>query len=310
MTRTLNPPPRDSNTASDLFRYLGPVIQSWLGVANLGIALTNTQVDDPVNYAGDFANLDVTGTPNLRALRAVAGAHSLTVNSTGITLSSLTVSGAFSAGATTVTTLHATGAVTFDTTLGVTGASTLGVVNAGATTVTTLTTSSTVTLNSNVTIAGTLGVSSATTVTTLHATAAATLDTTLAVTGTTTLGVLSAGATAVTTFNATSTATILGNTIPVFKTGTYSGNNGSNRQVTVGFACKYGFISAVNGTSKVYWHLVSTTAGDTIKTVGTTTASLEAESATNLHGSDGFVVDGGTDASNVSGVTYHYTMFG
>lgn len=106
----------------DIYRTVNPIIQSWLGVTGKGVALTNTQVSDADKYALDAANAG-TGT---KALRAVAGAHSLTVNSAGITLSSLTLSGNLTIGGT----LTVTGATVLN------GAVTLGDAAGDAITVT------------------------------------------------------------------------------------------------------------------------------------------------------------------------------
>ncbi len=139
-----------------------------------------------------------------------------------LTVGGTSTLGVLGAGATTVTTLHATGATDLDTTLNVDGTSTLAGVNAQATTVTTLhatgatdldttldvdgkTTinddldvsgntelgdalTDTVTIAGITTIGDTLDVTGATTVTTLHATGAVDLDTTLDVQGDVLLG--------------------------------------------------------------------------------------------------------------------------
>src|SRR4051812_39145750 len=90
MANALLPVPRDNG---DLLKFLDPLVASWTGVPNKGVPLLQTQINDPTNYAGDFANLDTAGTPTRKSLRAVAGTHSLLVNGGGIALTSATVSG-------------------------------------------------------------------------------------------------------------------------------------------------------------------------------------------------------------------------
>lgn len=151
----------------DIYRTVNPIIQSWLGVTGKGVALTNTQVSDADKYAVDAANAG-TGT---KALRAVAGAHSLTVNSAGITLSSLTLTGNVTVGGTlTVTgattlssTLAVTGAVTMSSTLAVAGASTLAGVTAGAISASSLATSAGVVVGTSLSVATTSTLSGAVT---------------------------------------------------------------------------------------------------------------------------------------------------
>lgn len=237
MTNTLNPPPKESQDARDLSRYLDPLVQSWLGVSGKGVALTQTQVNDPTKYAGDFENLDTTGTPTRKSLRAVAGAHSLLVNGDGISLSGLAITGNLTVGGNlTVTgTLGVTGAATFTATIAV---------SQGATLSSTLVVGGNVTFNSNASIAGTLGVTGVSTLaitntgaltcTTLTASGAAALQSTLVVTststfggnvtmnsnatvagtlgvtGVSTLGIVNAGATSVTTLTASSTLNVTG----------------------------------------------------------------------------------------------------
>lgn len=101
-TLTFQQVPRDE---AALYKYANPLIESWLGVANKGVPLTQTQVNDVTKYAGDFENADTTGSPTRKSLRAVAGTHSLLVNGNGITLSSATITGTLSAGTTTLDTL-------------------------------------------------------------------------------------------------------------------------------------------------------------------------------------------------------------
>jgi hypothetical protein len=205
MPLTLNPIPRDSG---DLYRYGNGIIEAWTGVAAKGIALTNVQVNDTNRYAIDAQNLDATGTPSLKALRATAGGHSLRVDSDGVILSSAsittlavtgnaTVTGTLGAGATTVASLLSSSSVAITTTLNVGGVSTMGTINAGPISGTTGAFSSTL----GVTGAATLAATSVTTLT---------VSSTLGVTGTSTLGVLNAGATQVTTLAASSTLNVTG----------------------------------------------------------------------------------------------------
>lgn len=94
----LKPVPRDQ---AALFEFLNPLIESWSGtVVNKGVPLLQLQVNDPDQYAGDFQNLDTTGSPTRKALRATASSHSLTVNGSGITASSLTIVGTLLVGGT------------------------------------------------------------------------------------------------------------------------------------------------------------------------------------------------------------------
>ncbi len=210
MPLTLRPIPRD---AGDLYSYGNGIIEAWTGVAAKGIALTNVQVNDPNRYAIDAQNLDTTGTPPLKALRATAGGHMLRVDSDGIILSSAsittlavtgnaTVTGTLGAGATTVSSLISSSSVAITTTLNVGGTSTMGTINAGPISGTTGTFSSTL----GVTGTSTLGVvnAGAGSFTTLAA------SSTLGVTGTSTLGVVNAGATSVTTLAASSTLNVTG----------------------------------------------------------------------------------------------------
>ncbi len=238
MTLTLRQTPRDSG---GLYAYANPIIESWTGVDGKGVALTNVQVDDPIQYAVDAENLDTTASPARRSFRATAGAHVLTVNASGITLSSATLSGNVTIGGTLgvtgVTTLSSN--ATVGGTLGVTGATTLSstlLVSAATTITATLNVGGVATFSSNAGVDGTLGVTGtsslgvlnagATSVTTLTAsstlgvTGASTLaatsvttlsvSSTLGVTGTSTLGVLNAGATSVTTLAASSTLNVTG----------------------------------------------------------------------------------------------------
>lgn len=123
----------------ELMRVLQPLIWSWRGEAGKGVPLTQTSVSSATKYAVDTAN---SGTGGL-ALRAVGGANTFTVNTAGITASSLTVTNNFSV----------TGNMTVGGTLGVTGATTLSsTLSAGATTVTNLTATGTLTVNGNVTL--------------------------------------------------------------------------------------------------------------------------------------------------------------
>lgn len=122
MTLTLTVPNREPDAHYERTRMM---VQSWRGESGLGIAFRNTEVSDDDSYAGDFQNAGA-GT---RALRARGGSHSLIVDGTGVTVSSLVATGNLVVG----------GNATVGGTFGVTGASTLGVLNAGATTVTNLT---------------------------------------------------------------------------------------------------------------------------------------------------------------------------
>lgn len=86
MALEISDPSRESDSQYERLRALA---WSWRGVSGKGIALRQTAVSDDANYAGDFAN----GGSGSLALRATAGSHSLTVAGSGITLSSLSVSG-------------------------------------------------------------------------------------------------------------------------------------------------------------------------------------------------------------------------
>lgn len=86
MALEISDPSRESDSQYERLRALA---WSWRGVSGKGIALRQTSVSDDGNYAGDFAN----GGSGSLALRATAGSHSLTVAGSGITLSSLSVSG-------------------------------------------------------------------------------------------------------------------------------------------------------------------------------------------------------------------------
>ena len=88
--------------------------------------------------------------------------------------------------------------------------------------------------------------------------------------------------------------------------GTYDGDNGtSGRQIETGFACKFVYIQ--ENSQNAAWFIDNTTKGMLIAQTGPT---IGGTSALYLHGSDGFVVADGAATANVSGRTYHYTVFG
>lgn len=113
--------------------------------------------------------------------------------------------------------------------------------------------------------------------------------------------------------------TIQGDAIAKFASGSYSGNGASARQITTGFQCKYVKLTAYAASPNTFvvYDILSTTAAENPAMTadydtGSVTAAgapLSAATATVLHGSDGFVVDG-LDFSNTSGLTYRYVAFG
>jgi hypothetical protein len=201
--------PRD---AGGLYDYANPIIQSWMGVPTKGVALQQTQVNEPTLYAVDAANLDTTGSPNRRAFRASAGATILRVDSDGIIATSLTVTGPLTVNALTVTTsatigttLHVTGAVTFASTLSA-GATTLG-----ATSVTTLVVSLTLGVTGVSTLSGTVN-ANAINGTTITGTGLVSSGT-LSVASTSTLAAVNAGAVSGTTGTFSGTLSAAGTTV-------------------------------------------------------------------------------------------------
>lgn len=104
--------------------------------------------------------------------------------------------------------------------------------------------------------------------------------------------------------------TINGDQIPVVKYGSYTGNGASARQITTGFLCKYVRIQATNGSASAMFELINVALEKNLKITGTTTASITQMLDTVLHGSDGFVVDGGTDTSNTNSQVYYYAAWG
>ncbi len=85
--------------------------------------------------------------------------------------------------------------------------------------------------------------------------------------------------------------------------GTYSGNNGDDRQITVGFACKIVIITC-NATGKTWILISQTEANNAYHTEASPYHQVCA--GTNLHATDGFVVSTTTDVANNTGNTYYY----
>lgn len=113
----------------------------------------------------------------------------------------------------------------------------------------------------------------------------------------------------------TTAPTINGDAIAVMAVGNYGGANGTARQVATGFLCKYVLITTNTGggTSAQYTLLSSVAANNQVlfDTTGVgVDAQLAAPGVTRLHGSDGFIVDAATDASDVSGNTYFWIALG
>lgn len=100
MPLELSDPAREQDS---IYERLREVAWAWRGVTGKGIPLRLNEVSHDSQYAGDFKN---SGSSTL-SLRARAGAHSLTVDSAGIALSS----GAFAGNVTIGGTLDVTGAI-------------------------------------------------------------------------------------------------------------------------------------------------------------------------------------------------------